>query len=220
MTSIQQFDYSVDLSQSIIWQRDNAARLLSLIEAKQSWYDGNQRDFWDNWYHDVFDLRTANDFGLTVWAIILGLPLVVSTPAGANRPVIGFGNNYRNFLDPSNFADDNSALELTTEEKRLVLRLRYFQLVSDGCPESINEALALLFGDQGPAYVLDGLDMTCEYVFLFLPSPRVLAVLSAFDILPRPAGVKLRVLIDPQNVFGFGPFYLNFRNSNFGGGTA
>jgi len=218
MAGIQEFDYSVDLSQVLIWQRDNAVRLQSLLSSKQAWQDANQRDFWSNWYDDVFNLQTANDFGLSVWAIILGLPLVVSTSSGSDRPVIGFGAHYLNFHE-SNFADDETALELTTEEKRLVLRLRYLQLVSDCCPESINEALNVVFSDMGRVYVLDGLDMTCEYVFLFLPPPRVLGVLATFDILPRPAGVKIRVQINPQNVFGFGPFYLNFHNSNFGGGS-
>ncbi|WP_231668322.1 DUF2612 domain-containing protein [Ralstonia solanacearum] len=47
--------------------------------------------FWENWIRDVFDLRTANDFGLSVWSEILGVPLAVTVdPTKPGTPVFGF----------------------------------------------------------------------------------------------------------------------------------
>jgi hypothetical protein len=213
---IQEFDHGVDLSQAILWQYDVAPNLQALISGKQAWYDQSQKGFWEDWYRDVFDLRTANDFGLTVWALILDVPLVADAPATEDRPVFGFGPHNLNFYQ-SNFGRDVvGAIALTTEQKRLILRLRYFQLVSTGSVTDIDEMLAFLFADQGLCYVLDGLDMTMEYVFRFFPNARMLYVFENFDVLPRPAGVRLRILVNPGNSFGFDPFYLNF-NSNFGG---
>ena len=64
--TIQQIDYTVNVLRPLLWQYNQADNLRGLLELKQVFYDREQRDFWQNWYRDVFDLRTANDFGLTV----------------------------------------------------------------------------------------------------------------------------------------------------------
>jgi hypothetical protein len=83
----------------------------------------------------------------------------------------------------------------------------------------INAVLNYLFGGTGNVYVLDGLDMTMEYVFTYVPPSNVLFVLEQFDLLPRPAGVGSSIVVTPRDRFGFAPYYLNFENSNFGGRT-
>lgn len=213
MTTIQQFDASVDLLKAILWQYDGAERLQSLLRAKRDWYDENQRDFWNAWYDNVFNLQTANDFGCSVWGLILGVPLSIGQPGTGDRPVWGFGAFNRNFNN-GNFGRDSAGVAgLTLAQKRLVLRLRYYQLVSDGSAPFSNKALRDVFG---VGYVLDGHDMTCTYVFPNALSSQVRLVLEQFDLLPRPAGVKVNILIDPTNVFGFDPFYQNFNNGGFG----
>lgn len=215
--AVQQFDFGLNLSEALLWQYNDAIRLQTLIAEKQTWYDGAQTQFWNDWYRDVFDLRTANDFGLAVWSIILNVPLVANAPPTDDRPVFGFGVNNLNFF-VSNFGrDTGGAVSLTTEQKRLILRLRYFQLITTGCVPEINVFLAQLFATEGPVYLLDGLDMTGEYVFRFFPASKILFVFENFDILPRPAGVRLRILVNPGDSFGFDPYYLNFENSNFSG---
>lgn len=218
MATVQQFDYSVDLLQAILWQYNDATRLQSLLAQKSDWYNENQRDFWADWYNDVFNLQTANDFGLAVWARILNVPLVASVPATEDRPVFGFGIYNQNFFDGNFGRDTNGTIDLTTEQKRLVLRLRYFQLISNGTVPEINDFLRLLFGGEGVCYVLDSYDMSFAiYVFDFIPASSVLFVLQQFDLLPRPAGVGTAIIVAPGESFGFAPYYLNFENSNFGG---
>jgi len=215
---VQPLDFFTDLSLALLWQYDKAVRLQSLVAAKQGWYDGQHSAFWSDWIRDVFDLRTANDFGLTVWAQILNLPLLALAPASGDREVFGFGDFNLNFENGNFGRDIDAALSLSTEQRRLALRLRYFQLVTRGTVPEVNAFLAVLFGDEGNAYVLDSLDMeTATYVFDFLPDPSVTFVLEQFDLLPRPAGVGVRILINPADRFGFDPYYLNFENSNYGG---
>lgn len=216
---IQPFEPFTDLRLALLWQYDKAARLQALIDAKQAWYDAQHSAFWSDWVRDVFDLRTANDFGLSVWARILNVPLLAIAPGSGDREVFGFGEFNLNFENGNFGRDRDAALSLTTEQRRLALRLRYFQLVSRGTVPEINGFLRTLFGDQGLAYVLDGLDMSLTYVFTFLPDPSVLFVLEQFDLLPRPAGVRVSILINPADRFGFDPYYLNYENSNFGGGV-
>lgn len=211
---VQAVDFSVDLLQAILWQYNDATRLQYLLNQKQAWYDETQTAFWEDWVRDVFDLVTANEFGLSVWGVILGIPLSIGQPGTGARHVFGFGVYNQNFNN-GNFGRDSAGVAaLTLEQKRLVLRLRYYQLVSDGSVPHTNMVLQRLFG---AGYVLDNVaDMEVTYVFPTALPASVRTVLQSFDLLPRPAGVKLNILIDPGSVFGFDPFYQNFNNGAFG----
>lgn len=214
MSGIQTFDFSVDLLRALLWQFNDAARLQSLLTQKQAWYDTAQSEFWEDWVRDVFDLRTANDFGLTVWAIILGVPLSMPGEEDQNKPVWGFGEYRVNFTN-GNFAPVYQR-PLTTEQRRIVLRLRYFQLTTRGTVPEINAFFADLFSDLGPVYVNDALEMNARYVFGFPLSPDLEAVIAGFDLLPRPAGVTVDYVILPSiGGWGFGQYRHNFNNGNF-----
>lgn len=212
-TRIQAVDFSVDLLQAILWQYNDAARLQSLLVQKQAWYDEAQTTFWTDWTRDVFNLLTANDFGLSVWGVILGIPISIGLPGTGARPVWGFGIHNQNF-EHGNFGRDSAGVAgLTIEQKRTILRLRYFQLISDGTAPHTNFILREVFGG---GYVLDPEDMTCTYVFPVAIPANVLTVIQDLDLLPRPAGVDINILVDPGLVFGFDPYYQNFENGGFG----
>jgi hypothetical protein len=212
-TRIQQFDFSVDLLRAILWQYNDAAKLQSLLTQKQAWYDETQTTFWTDWVRDVFNLLTANEFGLSVWGVILGIPLSIGLPGTGARPVWGFGVHNQNF-EHGNFGRDSAGVAgLTVEQKRIILRLRYYQLVSDGSAPWANYVLKQVFG---MGYVLDPEDMTCTYVFPVALPQAVLSVIQTYDLLPRPAGVQINILVDPGKVFGFDPYYQNFEHGGFG----
>lgn len=218
---IQELDFSVDLLRSLLWQYNEAANLEALVRAKQTWYDAGQTAFWNDWYVDVFDLRTANDFGLAVWAIILGLPLSVKPADDPDKPIFGFGadafgpgTNDRVNFNNGNFAASGQII-LTTEQKRLALRLRYFQLTTRGSVPHINFILNAVFG-AGAAYVVDSLTMRMRYVFTAPIGSQLEFVLTEYDLLPRPAGVLVDyVIMGDADGFGFGVYHENFNNGNF-----
>ena len=215
---IQTFDYSVDLLKAILWQYNDATSLQSLLTQKQAWYDAQQRDFWSTWFHDVFDLRTANDFGCSVWSIILNQPLVAELKAsGASYPAFGFTSTRRNF-GRGNFAASGGSKGLSLDQRRMVLQMRYRQLVARGTVPEINAMLADLMADYGSVYVRDNGDMTMTYVFGFEPPAALLQVFDLFDILPRPAGVRINRLTPAASKrFGFGGYHKNFNNGPFAG---
>ncbi|MGJ0509069.1 MAG: DUF2612 domain-containing protein [Methylocystis sp.] len=212
---IQALDFSINLLQAILWQYNDALRLQSLLESKQDWYNEQYSEFWDDWVSDVFDLRTANDFGLSVWAVILNIPLTITSGQEPSANLWGFGPFRKNF-NRGNFAPSTSGIRLSTEQRRLVLRLRYFQLVTRGAIPEINTFLKYVFEDLGDVYVLDGLDMTMDYVFTFALPSQLRFVLESYDILPRPAGVGVNYTILVRDTFGFGPFHRNFNRGTFG----
>lgn len=89
---IQQFNnFAVDLKQGILWQYNDATNLLGLINSKQQWYNIYQSGFWGVWHEIVFNLQTADDFGLAIWSIILNVPLLVPyEPRPLSAPTFGF----------------------------------------------------------------------------------------------------------------------------------
>ena len=198
MTTIREFDFSVNLLKAILWQYNDAVRLQSLLNSKNDWYIANQTTFWENWYRDVFNLLTANAFGLQVWAIILDVPIIVTTVTPpAPKVGIFFGDDHENFTNGNFAAATPGGVVLTVEQARQLLRMRYFQITTRGAVPEINEFFKLLFVNDGPVWVEDNLDMTATYVFGFQPSAQLIFVLEKYDILPRPAGVDVDYIISP-----------------------
>lgn len=214
---IQEFDFSVNVLEALLWQFNEADALITLLQKKQDWYDQNHKKFWEDWIRDVFDLRTANEFGLSVWSIILDLPLIVTlAPAPPTQPTFGFGGYNQNFTR-GNFRLQNGGVQvLTPEQARIALRMRYFQMVSRGTIYEINKFMTYLFGRRGALKVVDGLNpMTIVYIFGFAPSSQLQFVLEKYDVLPRPAGVSATYEVVVTEAWGFGDPHENFDNGNF-----
>ena len=76
---IERFDFSVNVLRSLLWQYNNAPNIQALLQDKQTFYNQAQEQFWQDWLTNVFNLETANEFGLAVWSIILDLPLFGQT---------------------------------------------------------------------------------------------------------------------------------------------
>lgn len=220
MSTVQEFDASVNLLAAILWQYEDAERLKALAVAKQAWTTQNQTNFWLGWYRDVFNVDTATDFGLSIWGRILNVRLGVDV-APQNKVAFGFGAAHKNFNAPSNFGvDADKTQSLTLEQQRLVIKLRYFQLTSRGTVPEINRFLNQLFGVQGGAFVIDPHDMSFAiYQFGFNPDSQLRFILDEFDLLPRPAGVGVKWQVQMRPVFGFGPYNINFNRGTFGAST-
>lgn len=177
MTKIFEYDPSVDFEKHIFWQYNNAPNFKSLINAKQAWYDENQVKYWQDWVNNVLNINTANDYGLAIWGILLGIPRVYDV-GGVNTT-------------------------LTTSQYRTVILARLKLLHMRGTVPEINSLLNFLFGKYGKAYVIDNHDMTMTYRFNFNLSALQIAVLQTVTLLPRPAGVEVNLVTLGDDVFGF-----------------
>jgi hypothetical protein len=216
-SAIQDFNFSVDLLSALLWRHNEADALQSILQSKQDWYTTNHTQFWEDWCTNVFNLNTANEFGLTVWALILGVPLNLITPPNTG-PVFGFGpngNGYQNF-DNGNFGVSAAGAGLTIEQKRILLQLRYYKLISRCTVPEINERMKAILGQYGSVYVLDGNNMEyVTYVFGFQPNSALQFILENFDVLPRPAAVGVKYIVSTRPAFGFGSYNQNFDNGTF-----
>ncbi|PHM28035.1 phage protein [Xenorhabdus budapestensis] len=113
---IQAFDFHSDLLRAILWQYENAPKLNTLAHRKAADFEHSNVAFWHHWYRDVFNIDTANDFGLAVWARILDVSLGIDVaPSDKTKTGIGFDKK-RNFK--GNFRRNSDyILQLTTGQK-------------------------------------------------------------------------------------------------------
>lgn len=213
--TIMPFDTSAEVLQALLWQHNNATKLTALIKAKQAWLETNQTEFWKDWLHDVFDLRTANDFGLRVWSIILGVPINISNnPPATPRKSWGFGPLNLNFRNANFMPAAGNNTSLSTTEARMMLRIRYFALICRPCTVQINAWFAKAY----PWITcLDNFDMAgVQYNFAQPISTALANVLARYDILPRPATLgEAGSIVTVKPVWAFGPLRQNFNHGNF-----
>lgn len=216
--NIQEFDFHSDLLKAILWQYENADKLKALAHLKAAYFNQSTVSFWQNWYRDVFNIDTANDFGLSVWSRILDVPLGIDIPpSDKNKIGFGFGKKKTNFK--ANFRRNaDYTLSLTLDQKRMLVRMRYFNLTQSPTVTNINEFLKRFFWrEDSKVFVLDPFDMTyMYYVFNFNPDERLRLLLENFDLMPRPSGVGVKYRIVTKKVFGYGQYRKNFLKSNFG----
>lgn len=148
------------ITDAILWQYANTQVLSTLIKDKAAWYERWSEMFWTDWVRDVFNLVTANEFGLSVWSIILNVPLFVNliNPIDDTQ-IFGFNeydppgvpptliNTYLNFSG-SNFSRSADSIILTVEQQRFLLRLKYLKLISRGSVPQTNFNLNWLMLDS------------------------------------------------------------------------
>lgn len=188
---VMNLDNTVNLLECLLWQYDKAERLKSLIQKCQDEFNGNVKDFWNNFYTNIFNLNTANTFGLSVWGILLGV----------ERPT---------------YISDGQTYSYSDDMYRLLLKSRSLLFRMDGSIYQMNRYIEYLFPNK-PILVLDGLDMTIRLVFYYTPTAEELQVLNNPDFLPRPSGVEIKIeVINPLEIFGFDGSGLNgFDNGVF-----
>lgn len=200
--NIQTFDYSADLMRALLWRNNAAPNITALIQHKQDFYDANVDAFWNSWYTDVFDLRTANQFGLSVWSALLGLTITIEPSDHVANSSWGLGEGdfplpqdhfRKNFANGTtsfaNFSASAGAIVISVEDARILLRLRYYQLTTNGNVVATNAMIEDVFAALGTGYLTDNNDMTIVYEFQFVVPGGLATLLDSYDLLPRPSGV-------------------------------
>lgn len=213
----------LNVLKEIDWQRSNASVLIDLLNDQQEWINVNHNQFWDSFLTDIFDLRTANKFGLSVWSIILNEPLYGVTQASpADYPAWGYGANRKNYGNGNYGTNSDSGYNFTLEQGRIVLLLKAFSLHMSGSVHGdgvlgINEALDRIFG-SGKIYCLDNRDMTFTY---YVQDESILSItleLYARDLLPRPVGIGIGIIYNANaKSFGFSETHYAFGGNFYSG---
>jgi uncharacterized protein DUF2612 len=146
-------------------------------------------------YDMVWNVATAQGYGLDVWGRIVGVNRVLKFPG--NTPAFGFNeaNSWTGFGQGSfqggSIATSNFVLQ--DPDFRTLIYAKAAGNICDGAIPSINKILLTLFPHRGDCYVADGQNMGLTYTFKFKLNPVELAIVQTPGILPNPSGVIINI---------------------------
>jgi hypothetical protein len=188
---IPPFDFWV----MVLSQYANSPTLYGIIQAFNAAMDMTEN--LDNFYDLIWNILTAQGYGLDVWGRIVNVsrtvPLTVTgsffgfQESGAN---VGFGQGP--FYGGSGQLTNNFVL--ADPDYRRLIMAKAATNVTDMAIPSINKILLGLFPGRGRCYVTDGENMTMTYTFEFALTPVEVAIVNS-GVLPRPCGVAATVVV-------------------------
>lgn len=189
----------MNLNDLVASQYANSPRLMALgqlfLDALEQ--AGSIRAFYDK----VWNIQTAEGYGLDVWGRIVGVSRYLRIPVVT--PYFGFAEaadvpaTTPQPFDQAPFWDGYNATmvyALTDEPYRQLILVKAAANISDGSTKSINALLRALFGAQGRAYVVVPGPLQMQLTFEFTLSPVDLAILTESGAVPQPPGVALSVV--------------------------
>ena len=189
--TIVPFDYW----DTILSQFANSPVLTTLIGNMDAYLD--QTENLDAFYDLIFNVATAQGYGLDIWGKIVNVSRILDVPGTAayfGVEEAGIGAN------PFNTQPFYSGSQLTTNfilsdsAYRVLIYAKALANICDGSIPSINQILLRLFPNRGNCFVTDGLDMTMAYTFQFTLTPVELAIVAQSGALPKPTGVSATVI--------------------------
>lgn len=194
----------VNVEQTIISQYANSATIVQLVQNMNGYIDPTT-DF-ANFYSYVWNVQTAQGFGLDILGRIVNVSRMLQIPASLVNLGFKEGVNYQPFGQAPFYAGipaSNTYL-LSDNAYRVLILMKALLNISNMTAPSLNQLLKNMFAGRGRCYVIDGGGMTMRLVFEFALFPYELAILTQSNTVPRPAAVSATVLqVDLPTTFGF-----------------
>jgi hypothetical protein len=193
----------LDVNSTIISQYANSPVIRAIIESFSSAADPGAKI--DEFYDLIWNLDTAEGYGLDVWGRIVGVSRILSIPAPGN---FGFSEGgYDTFGSGVFYSRSTASLNYSlTDDAYLELILIKAAANISGCSAPvINSLMQQLFAGRGRAYCSDVGSMLMLMTFEFELQLVEKAILTQSGAVPRPAGVGVFVQqVFPPGLFGFG----------------
>lgn len=195
----------IDVEQTIISQYGNSATITQLVRNMNAYIDP-RADF-DAFYDFVWNVETAQGFGLDIWGRIVNVSRELTIGDVTNR--FGFNEalpgsypfDEQTFYDSTPSATNTYAL--SDDAYRQLILVKALANISASNAMSLNQLLQNLFINRGRCYVNDLGAMNFRYTFEFLLTPFEFAIMTQSGALPRPAGVGASLINTVLPVFGF-----------------
>lgn len=201
----------VDFEQTIISEYANSPTLVQLVTNMNGYIDPSA-DF-DNFYNFVWNVQTAQGFGLDIWGKIVNVSRLLTIPGGATY--LGFNEAFtaptaatgpQPWGQAPFFAGtaDTETFTLSDDAYRTLILVKALSNISNCTAPSLNQLLQNLFAGRGRCYVGDLGNMQMSFTFEFYLQPFELAIMTQSGAIPRPAAVGAYLVQAPvPNVFGF-----------------
>lgn len=183
----------MDKKRYMLSQYANSPHLSEILDGLEKMI-GTDQDI-KNFYDNIYNIQTANTYGLNVWGGRLNIPRRLKVSAE------GMPDLY----------------ELPDELYRLLLIVKTMANISNCTVPDLERILNFLFSERGKVYVFDTGIMTMSYTFEFYLNPYEKALLKIPGIPPKPTGVGLKIYqVPPDDTFGFyGSGYQPFNQGVF-----
>lgn len=199
---------------TVIAQYANSPTLLNIIHSFS--LDIKGCEFYNDFYNKIWNINTANDYGLNIWGTIVGVNRTVKKLTGFfwgyNEETIFLARPYHDITGSNdNLTEEEVRTEIGTfrdfqdleenitfdeENFRKLILAKAHANISNYTISDLNNILMYLFGDTSKGhevYVRDNLNMTMTIVFNWVPSTFEVAIVLNAGILFKPAGVELLI---------------------------
>lgn len=178
----------LNVEETIISQYGNSATITQLVRNMNESLDP-RADF-DTFFSYVWNVETAQGFGLDIWGRIVGVDRTLNVPADTPNPGM--------------FPFTPGVVTLTDSQFRTVILVKALANITNGTATDLNQLLSNLFAGRGRCYVQDMGAMSLRFTFEFFLEPFEYVIITQTGVAPRPAGVLATVLqSDPSQTFGF-----------------
>jgi Protein of unknown function (DUF2612) len=178
---------------TIISQYANSPIIDAMINSFNAAMD--QTENLDNFYDMIWNIQSAEGYGLDVWGRIVGVSRTLNIPGSPNY--IGFkeANTWTGFGQGGFYSGGSitSNVILDDDDYRRLILAKAAANISDGSIPTVNKILLALFPARGAAYVADNQNMSLTYTFKFALSPVDLAIVATSGVLPNPTGVAINI---------------------------
>lgn len=151
----------------------------------------------EQFFQLVWNVDTAEGYGLVIWGRIVGVGNVVTISAFDTFGFNQGGSAYTGFgQGPFNSGNNSSQnVILSDSAYRSVIMAKALFNISDGSTKGINQILLNLFPGRGNCYVAVTGPLQIAYTFDFPLTPVESAIITQLGVLPRPCGVAASVVV-------------------------
>lgn len=195
----------INVEQTIISQYGNSSTIGQLIRNMNTYLDP-RADF-DTFYDFVWNVETAQGFGLDIWGRIvdIGRELLIPDDPLYWGFLEAFPGSYpfgeQPFWDGTPGA--TNTYTLADDAYRRLILVKALSNITATNARSLNQLLQNLFADRGRCYVNDLGGMQIRFTFEFLLTSYEFAIMTQSGAIPRPAGVGASLFNTNAPVFGF-----------------
>jgi hypothetical protein len=194
-----------NVEKTIVSQYANSPILCQLIQNMNQYID--QTANFKAFYDFVWNVDTAQGFGLDVWGRIVDVGRTLKIP---DTPIVfGFNSGINDFapFGQAPFTSGENATStyvLSDTAYRTLILLKALANISATTVPALNQLLNNLFQGRGRRYVNDLGGMSMRYTFEFTLQPFEAAIITQSGAFMHPAGVGVNYLqLVPPETFGF-----------------
>ena len=195
----------LNVEQTIISQYGTSATITQLVRDMNAHID--PRADIDAFYSYVWNVDTAQGFGLDIWGRIVGISRALQIPDTADyfgfNEATGSAHSFGESPFYAGLAPATQTYLLGDDAYRQLILVKALANISATDAPTINLLLRNMFAGRGRCYVNDLGGMVLRYTFEFDLTAYEFAIITQAGALPRPAGVGAVMFASALPLFGF-----------------